>query len=141
MTDRLTPERRSWNMSRIRGRDTAPERAVRSLLHRMGYRFRLHSRSLPGSPDLVLPRYRTVILVNGCFWHQHRGCPFAYVPKTRVEFWKEKLRKNEERDRRTVRELCDLGWRVLTVWECETRELDGLAKRLDDALENAIRNL
>jgi len=134
MTDRLTPEARSRNMSRIRGRDTGPERAVRSMLHRMGYRFRLHSRSLPGKPDLVLPRYGTVIFVHGCFWHRHRGCPFAYTPKSRTEFWKNKFRDNAARDRRVARELRTLGWQVLVVWECELRDVEQLSVRLDGAL-------
>ena len=119
MTDRLTPEHRSWNMSRIRNRDTAPEKIVRSLLHRMGYRFRLHRRDLPGSPDIVLPKYRTVIFVHGCFWHRHKGCKFAYMPKSRPEFWQNKFDTNVERDRRVKRELKKLGWRVIVIWECE----------------------
>jgi DNA mismatch endonuclease, patch repair protein len=121
MTDSLTPERRSWNMSRIRGRNTAPERLVRSALHRAGYRFRLHRKDLPGRPDIVLPKYRAVVFVHGCFWHRHSKCRFAYTPKSRVAFWQEKFRSNSERDRRTARALRRLGWRVVTVWECESR--------------------
>ncbi len=119
MTDRLSRERRSWNMSRISGKDTAPEKQVRSALHRAGYRFRLHSRTLPGRPDLVLPKYRTLVLVHGCFWHRHKGCRFAYTPKSRTAFWNAKFDANVERDRRTARELRRLGWKVVTVWECE----------------------
>ena len=119
MTDRLSRERRSWNMSRIRGKDTAPERLVRSALHRAGYRFRLHPKALPGHPDIVLPKYRTVVLVHGCFWHRHKGCRFAYTPKSRTAFWNAKFDANVERDRRTARELRRLGWKVVTVWECE----------------------
>ena len=119
MTDRLTRERRSWNMSRIRGRDTAPEKQVRSALHRAGYRFRLHRRDLPGRPDVVLPKYRTVVFVHGCFWHRHKGCRYAYTPKSRVAFWNAKFVSNVERDRRSARELRRLGWKVVTVWECE----------------------
>src|SRR5688572_20093051 len=111
----LTRERRSWNMSRIRGHDTAPERLVRSALHRAGYRFRLHKKDLPGRPDIVLPKYRTVVFVHGCFWHRHRGCRFAYVPKSRTEFWNTKFQNNIERDRRAARTLRGLGWRVVTV--------------------------
>ena len=117
--DRLSPEHRSWNMSRIRGRDTQPELAVRSALHRAGYRFRLHRKDLPGRPDIVLPKHRTVVFVHGCFWHRHKGCRFAYTPKSRVAFWQKKFDDNVERDRRNVRALRALGWRVVTVWECQ----------------------
>jgi DNA mismatch endonuclease (patch repair protein) len=119
MTDRLSRERRSWNMSRIRSRDTQPERIVRSALHRAGYRFRLHRRDLPGRPDIVLPRYHTAIFVHGCFWHRHKQCRLAYTPKSRVTFWTEKFRRNVERDRENTAALRKLGWRVITVWECE----------------------
>lgn len=132
--DRLTTEQRSWNMSRIRGKDTSPERAVRSVLHRLGYRFRLHSRSLPGRPDLVLPKYGTVVLVHGCFWHRHARCPFAYTPQTREQFWSEKFDANVARDRRVARTLRSLGWRVLVVWECEVSVTELLSRRLDRSL-------
>jgi DNA mismatch endonuclease, patch repair protein len=132
--DSLTKRARSWNMSRIRGRDTAPERAVRSILHRLGYRFRLHSRSLPGRPDVVLPRYKTVVFVHGCFWHRHKRCPFAYMPKSRTKFWTEKFTGNVERDRRAVRTLRSVGWRVLVVWECELRDAQSVSRRLDNEL-------
>ena len=132
--DHLSPAQRSWNMSRIRGRDSAPERTVRSLLHRGGFRFRLHRRSLPGTPDIVLPRYRTVIFVHGCFWHRHEGCRFAYMPKTREAFWSEKFSQNRSRDARVAAALKCQGWRVLVVWECEIRNTDRLARRLADAL-------
>ena len=128
--DTLTPERRSWNMSRIRGRDTRPERLVRSLLHRMGYRFRLHRKDLPGRPDIVLPRYRTVILVHGCYWHRHPACRLAYTPKSNREFWEEKFSENVRRDSLQYEELGALGWRVLVVWECETKKLQTLSERL-----------
>lgn len=132
--DRLTKERRSWNMSRISGKDTSPERGVRSILHRLGYRFRLHSQSLPGKPDVVLPKYGTVVFVHGCFWHRHRGCPYVYAPKTRKEFWSRKFAGNVERDRRVARELRRLGWQVLIVWECELRDVEQLSVRLHRAL-------
>ena len=128
--DSLPPERRSWNMSRIKSGDTKPERLVRSLLHRMGYRFRLHRRDLPGRPDIVLPKYRKVILVHGCYWHRHPGCRFAYTPKSNVEFWQAKFDENVSRDERQNRQLSELGWRVVTIWECETKEQDALAERL-----------
>ena len=128
--DSLTPERRSWNMSRIKSGDTKPERLVRSLLHRMGYRFRLHRKDLPGRPDIVLPRYRRVVLVHGCYWHRHPGCRLAYMPKSNLDFWQAKFNENVRRDERQNRQLSELGWRVVTVWECETREPATLAERL-----------
>lgn len=118
-------------MSRIRSRDTSPECAVRSMLHRLGYRFRLHSRRLPGRPDVVLPRYGTVVFVHGCFWHRHNDCPYAYMPKSRTEFWSRKFTDNIARDRRATVQLRNAGWRVLVVWECELRDLDRLSRRLD----------
>lgn len=132
--DRLTPDRRSWNMSRIRGKDTAPERGVRSLLHRSGFRFSLRRTDLPGRPDIVLPRFRTVVFVHGCFWHRHRGCHDAVLPKTRPEFWTQKLTGNAVRDRRNARELKRLGWKVVVVWECELTDEATLQRRLRRAL-------
>lgn len=117
-------------MSRIRSRDTTPERVVRSVLHRMGYRFRLHAKELPGHPDIVLPRHSTVVLVHGCFWHQHPRCRFAYTPKTRRSFWQRKFEENKERDVRARRRLRNLGWRVVTVWECQTEDAKSLAAKL-----------
>ena len=128
--DTLTPERRSWNMSRIKGAHTGPELLVRSLLHRMGYRFRLHRKDLPGRPDIVLPRLRAVVLVHGCYWHRHANCRLAYIPKSNREFWEAKFAGNVRRDSRQYEELVALGWRVITVWECETRELEMLSERL-----------
>lgn len=130
MADRLSRERRSWNMSRIRGRDTVPERQVRSILHRMGCRFRLHAVGLAGRPDVVLARYRSVVVVHGCFWHRHADCKQAYTPKSNVEFWAKKFDANVERDRRTTAALKKLGWRVITVWECELGRPDKLRSRL-----------
>ena len=128
--DSLTPEHRSWNMSRIRSRNTKPERIVRSLLHRMGYRFRLHRKSLPGRPDIVLPSRRLVVLVHGCYWHRHPGCRFTYTPKSNLAFWEAKFNENINRDRWQYNQLRELGWNVITVWECETKELAILAERL-----------
>lgn len=130
MADRLTKEHRSWNMSQIRGSNTRPEVAVRSILHRLGLRFRLHRKELPGRPDIVLPRHETVVLVNGCFWHRHKGCRFAYTPKSREAFWEAKFQQNMERDRRNQRALRRDGWRVIIVWECELREPRKLRRRL-----------
>jgi len=118
-------------MSRIRGADTAPERIVRSRLHRLGFRFRLHAKNLPGRPDIVLPAHRAVVLVHGCFWHRHARCKYAYRPKSRSKFWKQKFRKNVLRDRRVLMELRSQGWRVQVVWECETsfpEALDGVLR-------------
>ena len=117
-------------MSRIKGKDTKPEIAVRRMLHSLGYRFRLHRRDLPGSPDVVLPKHRTVVFVHGCFWHRHEGCRYASTPKTRVDFWNEKFRKNVERDARQQRQLLEMGWRVVIVWECELRRPEELKERL-----------
>ena len=132
--DRLTKQHRSWNMSRIRGKDTKPEMRVRSLLHRMGFRFRLHRKDLPGKPDIVLPAYETVIFVHGCFWHRHPGCRFAYTPKSRVDFWQTKFRRNVERHQEVEAELEELGWRVVVIWECETASEEQLQQRLYDEL-------
>lgn len=121
MTDILTREKRSWNMSRIKGKNTKPELALRSLLHKSGLRFRLHEKKLPGRPDIVLPRYKTAIFVNGCFWHRHQGCKYAYMPKTRIEFWKEKFERTVQRDLEKNRELAAEGWHVFTAWECELK--------------------
>jgi len=117
--DRISEERRSWNMSRIRGKNTKPEIIVRSLLHRMGYRFRMNRRDLPGRPDIVLPKYRTVVLVHGCFWHRHPGCKRATIPATRKQSWVAKFQDNVERDKRNKRELRRAGWQVITLWECQ----------------------
>lgn len=138
MVDRLTPERRSWNMSRIRSKDTKPEKVVRSLLHCNGYRFRLHRRDLPGNPDIVLPKYKTAIFVHGCFWHRHQNCKFAYTPKSRVEFWERKFRENIRRDERARKQLIELGWHVIVVWECEVMNIRALEVRLNSELVGKI---
>lgn len=117
-------------MAAIRGKDTAPEMQVRRLLHRLGYRFRLHRRDLPGSPDIVLPRHRTVVFVHGCYWHRHTGCRYATTPRTRTAFWTEKFRRNVERDAAQQQQLRAAGWRVLIIWECELRDLEALTRRL-----------
>jgi DNA mismatch endonuclease, patch repair protein len=130
MVDLLSRAHRSWNMSRIRSRDTAPEVFVRSMLHNMGLRFRLHSKSLPGRPDVVLPRWQSVIFVHGCFWHRHEGCRYAYTPKSRIGFWLRKFDENTRRDRRQRAALQQAGWRVIVVWECETERPLKLNARL-----------
>ena len=120
MADVLTKEQRRLNMSRVRGRDTKPEMIIRRGLHAKGLRFRLHRQDLPGRPDLVLPRHRTIILVHGCFWHGH-GCHLCKTPQTRTDFWESKISKTVERDQRTIEVLLREGWRVLIVWECALR--------------------
>lgn len=136
MVDRISKEHRSWNMSRIRGKDTCPEKLLRSMLHRAGYRFRLHHPGLPGKPDIVLPKYHTVVFVHGCYWHRHRGCSNATMPQSRTEFWQKKFNDTIERDTRKENELKKLGWRVVTVWECEIKNnpqlaLEHVAQQLD----------
>lgn len=133
MTDRVTKEQRGRNMAAVRSSNTTPEVAVRSILHRLGLRFRLHQRTLPGTPDIVLKRHETVVFVHGCFWHGH-DCPRGKVPAVRPEFWVPKLERNRERDHAAATSLRKRGWRVLTVWECELREPTRLARRLERAL-------
>jgi DNA mismatch endonuclease (patch repair protein) len=122
MVDFLSKDDRSRVMSRIRGKHTRPEKQMRSLLHRAGYRFRLHSADLPGHPDIVMRKYRTVVFVHGCYWHRHRGCKNTTTPGTRTEFWKAKFAATVERDRRNTLELEAMGWQVITVWECELKK-------------------
>ncbi|TPN02786.1 DNA mismatch endonuclease Vsr [Mesorhizobium sp. B2-3-3] len=130
MADRHTPSQRSHNMSRIRSANTAPERTVRQIVHRLGFRFRLHQRHLPGTPDLVLSRHRKVIFVHGCFWHQHAGCRYARVPISSREYWIPKLAQNVQRDADAKRRLEEAGWQVLEIWECETRNLSAAEAKL-----------
>ena len=130
MTDVFDREKRSEIMSRIRGRDTKPEMIVRRIAHALGFRFRLHHRDLPGSPDLVFPKHRAVVMVHGCFSHRHPGCKYATSPKTRVRFWEDKFEGNVVRDRRNEEVLHELGWRVMVIWECETKDRDAVAERI-----------
>lgn len=120
--DIVSRERRSAMMAAIASRNTMPELAVRRAAHRLGLRFRLHRRDLPGSPDLVFPGRRTALFVHGCYWHRHNGCKYAYTPKSNVEFWLNKLQTNVARDIRTKQELEDGGWNVVVIWECETKD-------------------
>jgi len=130
MSDTFSPDKRSWIMRQVKSKNTSPELRVRSLLHRMGYRFRLHRRDLPGAPDIVFPGRKKVIFVHGCFWHGH-SCPRgSRLPKSNAEYWKKKIAKNKERDRRHIEELLDLGWEALVVWECEVKDIDSLSERL-----------
>ena len=121
MADVVDAVTRSRMMAGIRGKNTRPEMALRRTMHAAGYRFRLHDRNLPGSPDLVFPRYRAAVFVHGCFWHRHKGCQYATVPGTRADFWKEKFTGNVERDLRNINALRDSGWRTALVWECALR--------------------
>ena len=130
--DKLSPEKRSWTMAQVKGRDTKPERIVRSLLHRMGYRFRIQRKDLPGNPDIVLPKYRTVIFVHGCFCHRYLGCKHASMPAVNVEYWKRKFERNVERDMQSQEALLRNGWHVLVIWECELKNLAALQVRLLD---------
>jgi DNA mismatch endonuclease (patch repair protein) len=128
--DIYSPEKRSEIMRKVRGKDTALERTVRSIVHRLGFRFRLHVAGLPGRPDIALPRHRKVIFVNGCFWHQHRGCPRSKLPRTRATWWRRKLERNVVRDRQARRRLRSMGWRTLVVWECRANDLRSTERRL-----------
>ena len=119
-------EQRSRNMSAIKSKNTKPEIKVRKILHSMGYRFRLHSKDLPGSPDIVLPKYKTVIFVHGCFWHRHENCKYASTPKTRKEFWNKKFTENKKRDSEIQEKIKILDWRSVVIWECETKNIENL---------------
>jgi len=138
MADTISQSKRSWNMSRIRSRDTKPELAVRSMLHRKGFRFSLRRRDLPGKPDIVLVKYRTVIFVHGCFWHRHPNCRDASVPKSHVSFWTRKFEANVRRDRNATRKLAVLGWKCLVVWECKLGD-PGLPHWLDRMIRGRVQ--
>lgn len=121
--DIVSKEKRSRMMSGIKGKNTKPELLLRSALHKLGFRFRIQRKDLPGKPDIVLPKYKTIIFVHGCFWHRHPGCKYAYTPKSNIEFWTNKLEGNVIRDRLTEKALEEMGWRILIVWECEVKTL------------------
>jgi DNA mismatch endonuclease (patch repair protein) len=138
--DIWSPEKRSAVMARIRGKDTKPELIVRSLLHRSGVRFSLRRKDLPGKPDIVLPKYKTVVFVHGCFWHRHKGCKVATTPKTRTDFWQAKFDSNVARDQRNQRDLKKAGWQVIVLWECEIlrdpfKAVEKVLKRIDPGYE------
>jgi DNA mismatch endonuclease (patch repair protein) len=143
MTDIVDSSTRSRMMAGIQGKDTTPEMQIRRGLHALGFRFRLHDRKLPGRPDLVLPGYRAVIFVHGCFWHHHPGCHYATMPATRPDFWQKKFRENRERDARNRQKLEEQGWRVFTVWECGLKhDPEGVLEVLAEALrEEEVRVL
>ncbi len=136
--DNLTPEQRRYTMFQVKSSNTKPEMFVRSLLHRLGYRFRLHRDDLPGKPDIVLPKYKSVIFVHGCFWHRHENCKHATMPKSNVEYWEKKFARNVARDKWAKAELELQGWRVVVVWECELREVESLVDRLERTLRDAV---
>lgn len=134
--DTLTARERSERMSRIKGKNTKPELAVRRLVHRMGYRYRLHGRGLPGKPDLVFAGRRKVLFIHGCFWHRHESCRLARLPKSRLDFWLPKLNANVQRDREAELKLTELGWKVFVIWECEVKDEAALARRVKAFLDD-----
>lgn len=136
MADVHEPETRSYNMSQISGKDTKPEMIVRKFLHANGFRYRLHVKDLPGKPDLVLPKYNSVIFVHGCFWHAHDGCKYFKIPQTRTEWWKEKLYGNKERDEKHISQLEELGWNAIVIWECELKP-----KKREERLKKLVNQL
>jgi DNA mismatch endonuclease (patch repair protein) len=136
MTDVHSRETRSFNMSRIRSKDTKPELIVRKFLFSRGFRYKLHDKSLAGKPDIVLPKYKTVIFVHGCFWHGHEGCRYFVVPKTRTEWWLNKINTNINKDAASVSRLREAGWKVLTLWECDLRK-----NTADSTLDNLLKEL
>ena len=136
MADTISAQRRSAVMARIRSKDTSPELLVRRITHAMGFRYRLHVATLPGKPDLVFTRLHKIIQVHGCFWHQHEGCGDSHIPKSSVEYWKQKLTRNVSRDGENLKRLGELGWRVLTVWDCELKDVRTVTKRIRRFLEH-----
>lgn len=136
MADVHEPETRSYNMSQISGKDTKPEMIVRKFLHSNGYRYRLHVKDLPGKPDLVLPKYNTVIFIHGCFWHAHEGCEFFKMPKSRIDYWKPKLFGNRKRDKNHCIELNELGWKIIIIWECEL-----IPGKIDSTFDHLLKKL
>lgn len=133
--DRLSPDKRGWLMSRIKSKNTSTELTIRRMIYAMGFRYRLHVKALPGKPDLVFAGRRKVIFVNGCFWHGHEDCRFARLPKSRIEFWAAKIARNRERDQENIAAIEARGWRVLTIWQCQLKDLEGLKKRINDFIE------
>jgi len=133
--DRLSKEKRSWNMSKIKSTNTKIEIEVRSILHKMGYRFRLNRNDIPGRPDIFLRKHNTAIFVHGCFWHRHKNCKYAYNPKSNIEFWQLKFEKNIKRDREVKKLLHEMGINQMIIWECELKDPDKLKKRLREELK------
>lgn len=131
MADVFTPKKRSWNMSRIRSKHTSPELQVRQALSGLGLKYRLHVKSLPGNPDIVFRKYKTVIFINGCFWHQHKGCKRATSPKSNIDYWKPKLKRNIQKQKENFKEFKKLGWKTVIIWECEAKREDILNSKIN----------
>ncbi|MFY7936961.1 MAG: very short patch repair endonuclease [Flavobacterium sp.] len=136
MSDKHTPEQRRFNMQQIKGTNTKPEILLRKLLFSKGFRYRINNKNLPGKPDIVLKKYKTVIFVNGCFWHGHENCRYYVIPKTRTEFWTDKINGNKKRDKKNTELLIQMGWKVITVWECELKK-----DKVDQTIEKLINEL
>jgi DNA mismatch endonuclease (patch repair protein) len=136
MADVHTTAQRSFNMSRIKGKNTRPEMLVRKFLHANGFRYRLHDKKLPGKPDIVLPKYKTVIFVHGCFWHGHEGCRYYVVPKTRTEWWLEKINKNKANDVKAMKVLKKEGWKIIEIWECNLKSV-----KLQNTLQRSLKKI
>ena len=136
MADVHSKATRSFNMSKIKGKDTKPEMLVRKFLHANGFRYRLHVKDLPGKPDIVLPKYKTVILIHGCFWHIHKDCKYFVVPKSRTDWWMEKLNRNVENDLKSVKALKKLGWNIIIIWECSLK-----TSKIDKTLSSLLRKI
>lgn len=142
MADVHSKEIRSYNMSRIKSKDTRPEILIRQFLHKNGFRYRLHVKNLPGKPDIVLPKYKVIIFINGCFWHGHNDCKYYKIPKTRTEWWLNKINTNINNDTKAVNGLIELGWKIITIWECEIKLKSNFALRSEELLkEIAINSL
>jgi len=136
MTDVHSKEVRSYNMSQIKGKNTKPELIVRSFLHQNGFRYRLHSKDLPGKPDIVLKKYKTVVFIHGCFWHGHKGCKYFVVPKTRTQWWLDKINRNKAKDTESNNVLIDQNWKIITIWECELKK-----GKIETTLNNLLNEL
>lgn len=136
MADVHDKKTRSYNMSQIKARDTKPELLVRKFLHANGFRYKLHDKTLPGKPDIVLPKYKTVIFIHGCFWHGHKNCKYFVVPKTRTQWWLDKINRNKTNDEKAVKELKKDGWKIITIWECSLKPV-----KLDKTLTSLLKKL
>lgn len=136
MADVHTKQQRSFNMSRIKGKNTKPEMVVRKFLHAHGYRYTLHNKKLPGKPDIVLPKYKTIIFINGCFWHGHENCRYFVVPKTRTDWWLNKINTNKAKDAKAIKSLKKDGWKVITVWECKLKPV-----KVEKTLSSLLKKL
>jgi len=139
--DRLSEEHRSWNMSRIKSKNTSPELKVRKMLHSMGYRFRLHGKNLAGKPDIVMKKHKTAIFVHGCFWHRHKNCNDCTTPTANREFWRKKFESNVLRDSKTQKILRKLGWKVFVIWQCETKDQHKLKEKLSSLMDSIRKDL